>query len=127
MKAKKITVTIAATLAIAFGGVFASYANTYNSKPDYVQDAVSRLGSYLWSYYGPTECSSKIIPDKHWQVNCIVSSKGKSFKFTVMPAEQAPYSVARSFYLKANDINSEEASQLGLMKYLEIDTRHPKI
>ncbi|EQA1624997.1 hypothetical protein V5K00_RS23300 [Enterobacter asburiae] len=120
MKAKKITVTIAATLAITFCSAFASYA--YNSKPDYVQDAVSRLGSYLWNYYGPTECSSITIQDKRWQVNCIVSSNGKSFEFIVMPAEQAPYSVARSFYLKANDVNSKEAAQLGLMRYLQINT-----
>lgn len=121
MRGKKITVIFAATLAIALGGAWVLYE--HKGKPDYVQDAISLLDSYLGSYYGPTECLSKIVQDKQWQVTCIVSSKGKSFTFTVMPAEQAPYTVARSFYLKAKDVNSEEAAQVGLMKYLQIDTK----
>lgn len=95
-------------------------------KPDYVQDAMSRVGSYLGNYYGPTECSSKIIKEKKWQVICTVSGKDKFFEFTVMPSEQAPYPVARSFYLKANEENAEQAAQLGLMRYLQIDVNHVK-
>ncbi|MBL5924695.1 hypothetical protein [Enterobacter asburiae] len=121
MRVKKITVIGAAILAIAIAGALIRYERC--NKPDYVQDAISRLGSYLGTSYGPTECSSKIIQDKHWQVICIVSGKRQSFAFTVMPAAQAPYSVARSFYLKANDVNSAEVAQLGLMKYLQIDTK----
>jgi hypothetical protein len=121
MRVKKITVIVAAILAIAIAGALICYERS--SKPDYVQDAVSRLGSYLGNSYGPTECSSKSIQDNQWQVICIVSDKGQSFAFTVMPAAQAPYSVARSFYLKVNDVNSAEVAQLGLMKYLQIDTK----
>lgn len=125
MRGKKITVIVAATLAIALAGALFCYKRS--SKPDYVQDAASRLGSYLGNSYGPTVCSSKNIHDQQWQVICTISSKGKSFAFTVMPAQQAPYTVARSFYLKANDVNSAEAAQLGLMKYLQIDTKYPTI
>lgn len=120
MKGKKIIVIVAATLAIAVGAVLTGYG--HSSKPDYVKDAISRLGSNLSSYYGPTECSGKIIHDKQWQVICIISSKGKSFEFAVMNPDQAPYSVARSFYLKATNANAKEAAHVGLMKYLEIDT-----
>lgn len=91
------------------------------SKPDYVQDAATRLSSYLSNYYGPTECSGSIGDEHLWSVKCEVKDKGTSFTFSVLPSEKAPYPVARSFYLKAKSVESEEASKLGLMKYLQID------
>ena len=91
------------------------------SKPDYVQDAVTRLSSYLSSYYGPTECSGAVSNEHQWSIKCNIKDKGKSFTYSVLPSEMAPYPVARSFYLKATDDVSEEASRLGLMRYLQID------
>ncbi|HCR1891387.1 TPA: hypothetical protein ONC27_003065 [Enterobacter asburiae] len=92
------------------------------SKPDYVQDAMTRVSSYLGNYYGPTECSGRVVHDGQWKLSCTIAKKGKSFGFSVMPAENAPYPVSRTFYLKADDVNSEEVAQFGLMKYLQIDT-----
>lgn len=91
------------------------------SKPDYVQDAATRLSSYLSNYYGPTECSGAVSNEHQWSIKCNIKDKGKSFTYSVLPSEMAPYPVARSFYLKANDDASEEASRLGLMRYLQID------
>ncbi|MDW3573512.1 hypothetical protein N4235_21815 [Enterobacter asburiae] len=91
-------------------------------KPDYVQDAMTRVSSYLGNYYGPTECSGRVVHDGQWKLSCTIAKKGKSFGFSVMPAENAPYPVSRTFYLKADDVNSEEVAQFGLMKYLQIDT-----
>ncbi|HGG8743551.1 TPA: hypothetical protein ACJJXK_005209, partial [Enterobacter asburiae] len=104
-------------MAIIFGSIWHA-----QSKPNYVQDAVTRLSSYLSNYYGPTECSGVVSHKNLWNVKCAVKDKGKSFTFSVLPSDMAPYPVARSFYLKANDDESEEASRLGLMKYLQIDT-----
>lgn len=123
MKWNRNIVTASAILSIAFTGGFIGYTQ---SKPDYVQDAITRLSSYLSNYYGPTKCSGNDIHNNKWQVRCTVENKGKSFEFTVMPAEMAPYSVARSFYLKANEANAEQAAQLGLMRYLQIDINHIK-
>lgn len=44
-------------------------------KPDYVQDAMSRVGSYLGNYYGPTECSSKIIKEKNGKLSVPYQAK----------------------------------------------------
>lgn len=92
------------------------------SKPDYVQDAMTRVSSYLGNYYGPADCSTMMVHDEQWNLICTISTKGSSFEFYVMPAENAPYPVSRSFYLKAADVNSEESAQLGLMRYLQVDT-----
>lgn len=110
-------------LAVALTVGFVGYAQ---SNPAYVQDAVTRISSYLGNYYGPTDCSSKLTQDNKWEVICTVSGKDKSFEFTVMPSDKAPYPVARSFYLKANETNAEQAAQLGLMRYLQIDIDHVK-
>lgn len=120
MKRNRNIAAVSAMLAVALTVGFVSYAQ---SNPAYVQDAETRLSSYLGNYYGPTDCSSKIIKNKQWQVICAVSGKDKRFEFTVMPSEQAPYTVSRSFYLEANEENAEEVAQLGLMKYLQIDTK----
>ncbi|EPH0496633.1 hypothetical protein R2533_003401 [Enterobacter asburiae] len=123
MKWNRNIVMASVILFVALTGGFIGYAQ---SEPDYVHDATMRLSSYLGNHYGPTECSSKIIKEKKWQVICTVSGKDKFFEFTVMPSEQAPYPVARSFYLKANEENAEQAAQLGLMRYLQIDVNHVK-
>lgn len=74
----------------------------------------------------PQSAPVRSLKKKKWQVICTVSGKDKFFEFTVMPSEQAPYPVARSFYLKANEENAEQAAQLGLMRYLQIDVNHVK-
>lgn len=118
MKRNRSMAAMSAILVVALTVGFVSYAQ---SKPDYVQDAATRLSSYLSNYYGPTECSGNIGDERLWSVKCEVKDKGKSFSFSVLPSEKAPYPVARSFYLKAKSVESEEASKLGLMKYLQID------
>lgn len=118
MKRNRSIAAMSAILVVALTVGFVSYAQ---SKPDYVQDAATRLSSYLSNYYGPTECSGNIGDEHLWSVKCEVKDKGKSFTFSVLPPEKAPYPVARSFYLKAKSVESEEASKLGLMKYLQID------
>lgn len=114
---------VSAMLAVALTVGFVGYAH---NKPDYVRDAEERLISYLGNYYGPTDCSSRLTQNRQWQVICTASGKDKSFEFTVMPSDKAPYPVARSFYLKANETNAEQAAQLGLMRYLQIDIDHVK-
>lgn len=123
MKRNRNVAAALAIMAIAITVGLVSYAQ---SKPDYVQDAASRLSSYLGNYYGPTDCSSKITQERQWQVICTASGNDKSFEFTVLPSEQAPYPVSRSFYLKANEANAEQAAQLGLMRYLQIDINQVK-
>ncbi|MCK6990127.1 hypothetical protein [Enterobacter asburiae] len=112
-----ITIVIAAIVFVAIWHA--------QSEPDYVQDAKTRVSSYLGNYYGPSDCSTRMIHDDRWKLICTISKKGSSLEFYVMPAENAPYPVSRSFYLKVADANSEESAQLGLMKYLQIDT-NPK-
>ncbi|WP_412530891.1 hypothetical protein [Enterobacter roggenkampii] len=123
MKRNRNITAVSAILAVALAVGFVSYAQ---SNPAYVQDAETRLSSYLGNYYGPTDCSSKITQERQWQVICTASGNDKSFEFTVLPSEKAPYPVSRSFYLKANEANAEQAAQLGLMKYLQIDINQVK-
>lgn len=107
--------------AILITGIAGGFIVHKNSNPVYVQDAITRLSSYLSNYYGPTECSGIFSNEHLWSVKCSVKDKGKTFTFSVFPSKMAPYPVARSFYLKANDEKSEEVSELGLMRYLQID------
>jgi hypothetical protein len=66
------------------------------SKPDYVQMLLLDC-SYLSSYYGPTECSGAVSNEHQWSIKCNIKDKGKSFTYSVLPSEMAPYPVARSF------------------------------
>jgi len=113
------------SVAIAFIAVAAtacvSYA--YNNKPDFMESAESRVGSYLTSDYGKVSCTSTKIDEQRWELDCLNQKRGKSFHFAVYSAEQAPYDVSRSFYLEAINDDAKQSANQGLMKYLQINTK----
>ena len=98
-----------------------SYAS-YNDKPEYLQAAETRVGSYLTSDYGRISCTSTKINDARWGLQCLNAEKGTSFEFTVAPADKAPYAVSRSFYLEAVNDNAKQSVEQGLMRYLQVNT-----
>ncbi|WP_273961004.1 hypothetical protein [Enterobacter kobei] len=112
---------IALVTGILVGLCIAYASHTKNSNPNYVQEAIARVGSYLAKDNGPSECKGIATNEKKWKLTCIVLGEGRSYEFSVLPAELAPYPVARSFYLKADNENAQEAAKQGLMQYLQID------
>lgn len=109
---------IAAVVTVAS---YISYSSFF-AKPEYLQAAETRVGSYLTSYYGRVSCNSTPIKGEQWRLDCHDKAKGKDFEFSVYPAEQAPYAVSRAFYLEAVNDNAIQSASQGLMKYLQINT-----
>lgn len=111
------------TLCVAAAAIvgYIGYASTFD-KPDYMQAAEARVGSYLTSDYGRVSCNSSKVAEQHWHLDCLNTAKGKTFEYSVYPAEQAPYDVSRGFYLEAVNDNAIQSASQGLMKYLQINT-----
>ncbi|WP_368543286.1 hypothetical protein [Enterobacter soli] len=116
---KKISVTVA-VIALA---VTACVNYAYNDKPEFMESAESRVGSYLTSDYGKVACTSTKINEQRWELDCLNQKRGKSFQYAVYPAEQAPYDVSRSFYLEAINDDAKQSADQGLMRYLQINTQ----
>lgn len=108
---------IAAAVAAA---AYISYISSLD-KPEYLQAAETRVGSYLTSDYGRVSCISTPMKGQQWRLDCHDNVKGKSFEYSVYPAEQAPYAVSRAFYLEAVNDNAVQSASQGLMKYLQIN------
>lgn len=92
-------------------------------KPEYIQAAESRVGSYLTSDYGVITCESVQINDKNWDMKCLNALKTRNFEFAVYPAEMAPYNVSRTFYLEALNKEARQSASQGLMEFLQINTK----
>lgn len=120
---KSLSVAIAVIALAATACV--NYA--YNNKPDFMESAESRVGSYLTSDYGKVSCTSTKIDDHRWELDCLNQKRGKNFQFAVYSAELAPYDVSRSFYLEAINDDAKQSAQQGLMKYLQINTKDANV
>lgn len=95
----------------------------YSNKPDYLKAAEERVSSYLTSSYGRVLCQSQKINDNAWAMNCLSSAKGTKFEFMIYPAERAPYSVARPYYIEAINDHAQQSADQGLMQYLQIKSK----
>lgn len=115
-------VLLISTLCVAVAAVaYVSY-NISHAKPEYLQAAETRVGSYLTSDYGRVSCISTKMTDQYWRLNCQNLAKSKTFEYSVYPAENAPYTVSRAFYLEAVNESAIQSAGQGLMKYLQINT-----
>ncbi|ELW1647611.1 MULTISPECIES: hypothetical protein [Enterobacter] len=112
-----------AALLIVAAGATACVSYSLNDKPDYIQSAEVRVGSYLTSYYGKVACNSAKVTEQRWELGCTSRAKGKTFQYAVYSADQAPYSVSRSFYLEAINDEARQSAKQGLMQYLQINTK----
>lgn len=92
-----------------------------NSKPDFMDDAEERVGSYLTSLYGGISCSGVLTGENRWEMTCQNQSGQRSFIYTVIPGVNAPQPVSRSFYLIAKNKSARQSAGEGLMRYLPID------
>ena len=110
-----------ALLAVAVGAV-AGIRYAGDNKPEYIQSAEVRVGSYMTSDYGAVTCTSKKINDVRWELDCTQQTIGKTFHFAAYPSDKAPYGVARSFYLEAINDGAKQSAEQGLMRYLQINT-----
>ncbi|WP_449547584.1 hypothetical protein [Lelliottia amnigena] len=120
MKEKKHIFILMSLYIVVLSSAYATYVK--NKTPSFVEEATLRVQSYLSKEYGPSECKSNVELDKKWKLRCLVIDKSESYEFTLLPSDLAPYSVVRSFYLKADNENSRNSASQGLMPYLQIDT-----
>ncbi|WP_253376608.1 hypothetical protein [unidentified bacterial endosymbiont] len=104
-------------------GATASASYDWDDKPEFIQSAETRVGSYLTSDYGKVVCSSTRINEQRWDLGCINQAKGKMFQYAVYSADQAPYAVSRPFYLEAINEDAKQSAEQGLMHYLQINTK----
>ncbi len=116
-QALTITSFCIAVAAVAYIGY-----TSFTDKPEYLQAAETRVGSYLTSDVGRVSCNSTKVADQHWRLDCSTQAKGKIFEYSVYPAENAPYAVSRAFYLEAVNESAIQSAGEGLMKYLQINT-----
>jgi hypothetical protein len=71
--------------------------------------------------FGISKCLPTAVKDGSWQIQCSSQKGSDPLQFVVYPAEKAPYDVATSFYLVAdNDLARKNANE-GLLSYLMID------
>lgn len=117
----KKVLTITSFCIAAAAVAYISYTS-FSDKPEYLQAAEMRVGSYLTSDVGRVSCNSTKVADQHWRLDCSTQAKGKTFEYSVYPAENAPYSVSRAFYLEAVNESAIQSAGQGLMKYLQINT-----
>lgn len=117
----KNTLILPSLCVVVFGSVY--FNLTKSNVPAYVEQAANRVESYLSSDYGPGDCKYSVAQGDKWKLNCLVSARSTVYEFTVLPSDQAPYSVARTFYLKADNDNARKSADQGLMQYLQIDTQ----
>lgn len=117
----KKVLTIA--LVVVAVGAVAGMSYDWDNKPDYIQSAESRVGSYLTSDYGSVACNSTRMNEERWELGCVNKARAKTFQFAVYPSEKAPYGVSRSFYLEALNDDAKQSAEQGLMRYLQINTK----
>lgn len=117
----KTRVSIALVAVAVVAAVGMNY--DWDDKPDYIQSAESRVGSYLTSDYGSVACNSTRKSEERWELGCVNKTRGKTFQFAVYPSEKAPYGVSRSFYLEAINDDAKQSADQGLMRYLQINTK----
>lgn len=119
-------ITLSTLCIAAAATAYISYIS-FLDKPEYLQAAETRVGSYLTSDYGHVSCNSTKMTDQQWRLDCHNKMKGKTYEFSVYPAEQAPYAVSRPFYLEAVNDNAIQSARQGLMQYLQINTETTNI
>jgi hypothetical protein len=110
-------------LLVIVAGATACVSYSWNDKPEFIQSAEARVGSYLTSDYGKVACNSTKIDEQRWELGCINQAKGKNFQYAVYSADRAPYAVSRSFYLEAINDDAKQSAGQGLMHYLQINTK----
>ncbi|HDR2160303.1 TPA: hypothetical protein QCG56_001587 [Enterobacter cancerogenus] len=114
---------IAGAVAVIALAATACVNYAYSDKPEFMESAESRVGSYLTSDYGKVACTSTKINEQRWELDCLNPRQGKKFQFAVYSAEHAPYEVSRSFYLEAINEDAKQSADQGLMRYLQINTQ----
>lgn len=99
---------------------FAGY--TSDSIPTFVQEAKASVSSKMSYSYGLSTCKVAQKDTTRWDMTCSSSATPSALSFIIQSADKAPYDVATSFYLIANNAPAKQASGEGLLSYLMINT-----
>lgn len=119
VKIKKIYLYALPLLLVA-GFAYSSLSG--GSEPDYVVDAVKAVSNKMSYNYGPSKCKASQRDVGAWSISCDSRHTPAALAFSVLPSEKAPYEVATSFYLVAENEVTKKSSNEGLLSYLMINT-----
>jgi hypothetical protein len=92
------------------------------SEPDYLTEAMSAVSNKMSYNYGITRCTPEQHEVNKWTISCSSANTPTPFIFSVFPPEKAPYDVATSFYLIADNDVAKKYSNEGMLSFLMINT-----